>query len=254
MFRRERRLPNGEEFEEQTVETIIKESESQRPLHPIIKDFQQAVENNPDLKVQYSQMFVELPPEKQSQVRTYQEMFRLVNYIMLHYAPEYNETDLVGFPINAILNWIMATNRGCAAFLNEEANGYWRKVLNKWGEFLQSEASTYVLVSEEEWGWFGEKAMAAMPNFEKEFVCDPTKEHYGYTSWDDFFTRKFREGVRPITEGDNVIANACESSPYNLQHDVKMVDEFQIKKQPYSLKHMLADDSLACKFENGTVY
>ena len=260
LFRLGQWLPNDPKAEERFVEDLIKEIKSRRPLpyHPIIQDFDRAVENHPHLKMQYTQMFTEVThshsPTGKPQVRSYHQMFMLVNYIMQFYAPKYNKTDLVGFPINAILNWSMGTINGYAAFLNEEANWHWMKVLNQWGEFLKSPASTYVLVKDKDWGWFSSDALAAMPNFEEDFECDPTDEHYGFKSWDDFFVRKFREGRRPIAEGDNIIANACESHPYDLQYDVKLVDEFWAKEQPYSLKYMLGDDPLASKFENGTVY
>jgi len=88
------------------------------------------------------------------------------------------------------------------------------------------------------------------------FVCDPEKEHHGYKSWDDFFTRELKEGVRPIAspEDDNVIANACESKTYNVAHNVKARDRFWAKKQPYSVMDMLAFDPLAEQFVGGTVY
>jgi phosphatidylserine decarboxylase len=86
-------------------------------------------------------------------------------------------------------------------------------------------------------GWFGKDAMETMPNFAEEFECDPSAPHYGFNSWDDFFGRKFREGVRPVEDpdDDNVVANACESAPYRLAYNVKNQDIFWIKKCPYSL-------------------
>lgn len=92
--------------------------------------------------------------------------------------------------------------------------------------------------------------------FEDFFVCDPTKKHYGYKSWDDFFTREFRPEVRPTAnpDDDNVIANACESRPFALEHNVKLRDKFWIKGQPYSVSDMLAHDPLADQFAGGTVY
>ena len=93
---------------------------------------------------------------------------------------------------------------------------------------------------------FGEDARKAMPCFAIEFECDPSKPHYGFKSWDDFFTRKFRKGIRPIAapSDDRVIVNACESAPYKVQRNVKLRDRFWIKSQPYSLEHMLATTSL----------
>ena len=207
--------------------------------------------------MQYTQMFTEVThsqtPTELPQVKTYDQMFLLVNYIMTRWAPRYNKYGLVGFPINVILNWSMGTTNGYAAFLNEKANAHWKKVLDQWGEFLKSEQSRYVLV-DKPWGWFGESASAAMPNFVEEFECDPTAEYYGFKSWDDFFIRKFRDGVRPIAEGDDVIANACESLPYDLQENVQITDEFWIKEQKYSLKHMLNGDEYTSQFVGGTIY
>jgi phosphatidylserine decarboxylase len=98
--------------------------------------------------------------------------------------------------------------------------------------------------------------MKAMPNFAEDFVCDPGKPFYGFTSWDDFFTRQFRKGKRPVAspDDDSVIVNACESAPYRLARKVRQNDLFWIKAQPYSLNHMLDGDPLSAQFERGTIY
>ena len=95
-----------------------------------------------------------------------------------------------------------------------------------------------------------------MPNFTNEFKCDPRQPHYGFKSWDDFFTREFQPGVRPVAypKDDAVILNACESAPYRIARHVKLHDKFWIKSQPYSIAHMLANDNLAPLFVEGTVY
>jgi phosphatidylserine decarboxylase len=92
--------------------------------------------------------------------------------------------------------------------------------------------------------------------FEDMYICDPSKPKYGYTSWDDFFTRQVHDSARPVAspEDDNVIANACESRPFAVAHDVKLRDKFWIKGQPYSIKDMLSNDPLSEKFAGGTVY
>lgn len=55
-------------------------------------------------------------------------------------------------------------------------------------------------------------------------------------------------------DDDAVIVNACESAPYRIAKDVKLLDRFWIKAQPYSLQHMTAMDPLAGQFAGGTVY
>ena len=234
-------LPKDQKFIKKWLDDLIAEVASQPRvvLHPIIQEFKDTVDNDATLHMQYTQMFTEVThsqtPTELPQVKTYDQMFLLVNYIMTRWAPRYNEYGLVGFPINVILNWSMGTTNGYAAFLNEKANAHWKKVLDQWGEFLKSKQSRYVLV-DKPWGWFGEGASAAMPNFVEEFECDPNAEYYGFESWDDFFIRKFRDGVRPIAEGYDVIANACESLPYDLQEYVQLTDEFWIKvlAQPHA--------------------
>ena len=98
--------------------------------------------------------------------------------------------------------------------------------------------------------------MKAMPGFAQLYRCDPLKPHYGFKSWDDFFTREFRDGVRLIADpcDNRVIVNACESAPYMIQHNVSHKSQFWIKTQPYSICFMLANDSLAEQFVGGTVY
>ena len=228
-------------------------------VDPLIQKFWSLIDEDPTLHMQYTQMFTEVTksnaPGGSRQVHSYQMMFVLVNRIMKSWAPEFGEFGLVGFPINVILNWSMGTVNGYAAFLNDEANDFWKQVLNKWGEFLKSPDSCKVLV-DTPGGWFSEEALAKMPNFANEFKFEPQQPHYGYTSWDNFFTRQFKPGVRPVAfPGDmNVICNACESLPYNLQYNVSLRDEFWIKAQPYSLRHILNEDEHCPKFVNGTVY
>lgn len=142
-----------------------------------------------------------------------------------------------------------------------------KKVLNAWGEFLQSPESAKDALGTDGRGWFsdtGVKELSLTANraagtdhkFEDMFQCDPSKPHYGFNSWDHFFTRLFKEGARPVAspEDDNVIANACESKPFAYAHDIKLRDMFWIKGQPYSAKDMLAHDELAQQFEGGSVY
>ena len=182
-------------------------------------------------------------------------MLKLINGILTT-APTFNKTGLVGFPINAILDWPMGTPSGFAAFLNEKVNLQFMKILNQWAAFLNSPDSCYVLNNNPRSGWFGRDAMAAMPDFVKEFQCDPAQPHYGFTSWDNFFTRQFKDGQRPIAspEDNSVIVNACESAPYRIAKNVKLKDRFWVKAQPYSLKYMLANDPVAEQFVGGTVY
>lgn len=237
-----------------------------KPYHPVIQDFKDLIENDPELFMLFNLMFTQVPkkykenPAHDPQVRHYKEALDLMNHIMTN-GPDYNTSEVVGFPINAIFDYSMATTAGFAFFLNDKVNAQLKKILNEWGVFLSSKDSLKVLNKNAKSGWLGKDALAKMTEvagmkFEKAFECNPRAPHYGYTSWDNFFTREFRKGVRKIASpnDDSVIVNACESAPFKLVKGVKLRDKFWIKSQPYSLSHMLADDPLVSKFKGGTIY
>jgi phosphatidylserine decarboxylase len=257
-------LPSDQAFLDRWLEaTIQKTHAGEKVLHPVIADFQDLIESDAELYMLFNQMFEQVPrkppynkdPTGKPQVRGHRHMLQLLNTLMTH-APEYDQTCLVGCPLNTIFDWSMGTAAGFAAFLNERVNAQLKNVLNEWGRFLSSSDSTYVLNQHPHKGWFGADAQTAMPNFDKEFKCDPGEPHHGYRSWDDFFTREFRAGARPVAgpDDDAIIVNACESAPYRIARHVRQHDRFWIKSQPYSIAHMLADDSLAPQFIGGTIY
>ncbi len=259
-------LPSDQKTLNEWKEKLVQDADGEarkRPLFPVIQELKTLIENDPELYMLFTQMFTQIPhnpkyakdPMGEPQIQNYDQMLQLLNIIMTR-APEFNTTGLVGFPINAILDWPMGTEAGVSAFLNPKLNQQLKKILNQWAVFLASPDSRYVLNDDPEHGWFGRDAQKAMPTFVEDFVCDPSKPYYGFTSWDDFFTRVFREGRRPVAapDNDNVVANACESAPYRLATDVKLRDTFWIKGQPYSLSHMFGGDPMAEQFVGGTVY
>lgn len=230
---------------------------------PVVQEFKALIDNDPELYMLFTQMFEQIPrtapylndPVGNPQVRNYRDMLKLINQILTQ-APEYNKTDLVGFPINAIVNWAMGTPAGATAFLNPKVNRQLKKILTQWAVFLNSPDSLAVLNNDPEKGWLGRDALQAMPTLVQDFEVNPDLPHYGFKSWDDFFVRQFREGRRPVASpnDDNVIANACESAPYKLAKNVKWQDAFWLKDQPYSLSHMMDGDPLAQQFVGGTIY
>lgn len=181
-------------------------------------------------------------------------MLELFDLIIIE-APEYEQDDLVGFPINAILDWPMGTPGGFTVFVNPKVNEMFHKMFDVWAAFLSSPDSRYVLTTADN-GWFGAAASVAMPNFDQTFVCDPPALYKGFTSWDNFFTRLFRPGVRPVEfpNNDAIVNSACESTVYNIAYNIKALDQFWIKGEPYSLNHILNNDSFAPQFVGGTIY
>jgi phosphatidylserine decarboxylase len=254
-------------------------------LDPSIIALQNLVATHPPLTRLSQAMFTEIPPAYvndptgKPQVRDFTTMLRLVNMILKEGPQWFDVTDpptamgLIGFPINAILDWPMGTLAGYLFFLDPQVNEKWQGILNTWGAYLKTRSSTQCLNAEN--GWLSTDALnilAAKGNdgktdytFQQLYVCNPTLPNFGFTSWDAFFTRKFNTGIRPIAYPDNkptpdqphpsrVIINACESTPLQFVTNVKLSDSFWIKQQPYSLVNMLDNDPLTSQFVGGSVY
>jgi phosphatidylserine decarboxylase len=183
------------------------------------------------------------------------ELMSIIDYLMT-YAPPFSETGLIHCPLNAVLDWPMCMPSGYALFRDPALNAQIKRVLNCWSGFLDGPHSRGHLDTSSPDGWFSAEADARIGL--SQFVCDPARPHWGFASWNQFFTRQFREGMRPVDEPENrkVIVSSCEAAPYNIQHDVKLDDTFWIKSQPYSLCDMFTAShaDLAQAFVGGSVY
>ena len=127
------------------------------PLVAPIAGLKALVEQDPLLHQQAQGMFDEAwqhehsTPLGQVQVRSFDEFLQLLNGIMTTAPEAYQDVQtqepagLIGFPINALLNWPMATAAGYDFFANALVNQQLRKILGYWADFLQGPASRYVL-------------------------------------------------------------------------------------------------------------
>jgi len=274
----------------------LKKSVRERPrdlIEPIL-EFERMVDSDRVLHANVAMMFAEAyrlrktTPLGEPEVKTFHEFLVLLNGIMTTAPEAYQTTSsggelqpagLIGFPINALLDWPMATAYGYDVFANALVNQQLKKILGYWSKFLVSPESRYVLTQPEEKidptttviAWLSDQAQKEMVSvataavgegptfsgtFPQIFNCDPSDPYYGFKSWDDFFIRTFASGARPVSSpgDDSVIVNACESAPFALQRDVALSAQFWLKGQPYSLENMLNWDDYTPQFAGGTVY
>jgi phosphatidylserine decarboxylase len=280
-------LPRDRGVIAQWVRDKIKEAEKSKDLalNPKVAEFQQFVNGNQVLQTLANEMFSEIPniPEYQNDpvghksLENFDQFIAVLNLILQQGPQFYDISDpstamgLIGFPINAALDWPMGTTAGYTFWLLKEVNAAFQPVLNYWGAFLASSASLSCL--DEKSGWLSPDAQSILLNhaedptatFQQVFLCDQTAPYFGFKSWDDFFTRQFQPGLRPIGAPDHatdpsipdptlVIDNACESAPLQVVTNVKYNDTFWVKTQPYSLNNMLNFNTLASQFTGGTVY
>ena len=60
-------------------------------------------------------------------------------------------------------------------------------------------------------GWFCPAALKWVKY--SDYYADPSKPHYGYKSWHDWFIREVKPEARPIDTDPNVIVNSSDSYP-----------------------------------------
>lgn len=183
------------------------------------------------------------------------ELMSIIDYLMT-YAPPFSETSLIHCPLNAVLDWPMCMPSGYALFRDPALNARLKQVLNCWCGFLSGPHSRAHLSEASPNGWFSAEADRRIDL--AQFVCDPSEPYWGFESWNAFFTRRFREGMRPVDAPDDqkVIVSACEAAPYAIRHHVKPDDTFWIKSQPYSLQDIFTsgEPHLTSAFAGGSVY
>jgi phosphatidylserine decarboxylase len=251
-------LPGDPRHVSKWLEGTIAEAEQRKAsLHPVVREFREMIENGPVMNMYFTLMFEEQahfapkPGSGDVKLENYEQMLAVMNHVLTT-APTFDTTGMVGCPINAILDYPMITPAGLAAFANQTVNDILRKLLSVWADFLDSESSRYVL-NDSPSGWLSPVASSSLHL--DEFEMKPDAQFGGFKSWNDFFVRRFKPGMRPVARPDDhkAIVSACESQPYRIQTDVKEHDTFWLKSQPYSLRHML-NGNFVEQFVGGTVY
>jgi phosphatidylserine decarboxylase len=275
-------LPNDPKKRSRWLAHFLRDVEKNRQqragtlaLKQSVQDLKDLIEDSAQLSMLFRSMFEEIPFSHrfdpvggEYNIVDYNHLLELFNEIM-DKPPKYNENMMIALPFTLLLEWPMATRGGLAAFLQKDLNEKLGAVLNEWGAYLadSTKDSKKVLTNDPndpyyKDSWLSKPARDIMKardplhrEFEEVYKCVKDAPYLGFTDWDHFFTREFLPGARPVEdESDNTVTSGCESAPYAIKQKVKLREEFWIKGQPYSLKHMLDSEADAKKFAGGTVY
>ncbi|KAI0449021.1 Phophatidylserine decarboxylase-domain-containing protein [Xylaria acuta] len=248
-----------------------------------IQEFDRVVKSSARFRMLAAAMLDEVPnkepyltdPVGTATIKDYEELLDAFDLIVKTKAPQWSMSEykggLIGFPFNAILDWPMATPSGYAFFLEPQINEKLKAILNAWRKDVLSTGKSLYVITTESNGWLSEQALKAIEDdtnidgqqlkFTELFKCDPVNDpaHWGFTSWDDFFVRRFKDinTLRPVQFPTDTkwIVNSCESKPFSRQTNVKEYDSFWLKGQPYSVAEMLNyEPQYTNKFVGGTVY
>lgn len=245
------------------------DAQPEQKLSPATQRLKDAIEAKSHLYMHFTEMFTEIPREEQqghnqTVVRDYNHMLQLLSHIVKTAPPP--GLGIPVPPMALILTNPANTASGLAAFSDPEVNVLIKAILNEWADFLGS-ADSLPFVQNGVDGWLDKNSLAELEqvanleigkpsSFAELFECDAHDKYYGFRSWDDFFTRRFRPHMRPVAhaDDDSVVVNACESVPHTVGMKAKLRDTFFIKDQPYSVLDMLGHYPIAEKFDDSTVY
>lgn len=189
-------------------------------------------------------------------IESYDGFFDILSEIITT-TPSFNDTLMVGTPLNSFLGIAMGTESGQALFHDTTFNQQFKKVLNAWNDYLKSSESLDKLDinhPEKEGSWISREAWQA--GVWDQMVYDKTRPGYGYDSWNSFFTRKFVAGARPFMGDPATDINiGCETVPWRYQDNLALETRFWIKEADYSLLDLFGGQKQWAElFEGGQIY
>lgn len=224
-----------------------------KKVKAVIQEFRELLYKDTVVRMYVAKMIDQIPVRhKNHRIKNSEDLLQLLEAVLTR-APEYNKSALVGCPMSAIVVWTMGNPAGFAAYRNEKINKMFQKLLFVWAEFLNSADSLYVLNSTDK-GWMCCDARDKLKMSNYRYKEDA--EHWGFKSWNDFFSRKLAPKARPIEapKDDKIITSACDSTVHRITHNIEKFKHFWIKEQPYSLNDMLADDPDVDEFVGGSIF
>lgn len=169
-------LPSDKNFLTNWVAKKVEVAKTQTgALSPSVAALRDAIYADPILYMSFTSMYDDIPQGYNDQVKDFETMLQVIN-LVLNEAPCYSviedQIGLVGFPINAILDWAMGTTGGYLAFTNATVNQKLQAILDDWKNFLASQDSQYVLTDGPIFsrlpdytnpvGWFSPEALEAI--------------------------------------------------------------------------------------------
>lgn len=101
-------------------------------------------------------------------------------------------------------------------------------------------------------GWWQRRSFtkSKVEPFIQEFGVDASEFEGPFSSFNDFFIRKLKAGVRPIGTTDVVMP---ADGRYLFFKDINKVDGFLVKGEKFDLRSFLMDDQLATEYQNSSM-
>ncbi|HVR39742.1 MAG TPA: phosphatidylserine decarboxylase family protein [Thermoanaerobaculia bacterium] len=243
-----------DDFLDDLSKIVAKRKAKKKKLRsPAVRALQQLIELDGIVRMYVTQMLRE--PQQKHTIYTIDGMLHALDEIV-ETAPAFNPNPalLNNFPVSSLFTYMMMTPGGEAAFRNTQFNGAIRVVLQEWCAYLDSAASRYVLTTDRD-GWLSQPAYQMNQLFQ--FVIpDQSKPHWGFPSFNAYFHREIKSEFRPLAGPRNpkVVVSANDGTVVKISRNIKKIDDFWLKGEPYSLINMLNGHKYVDRFVGGDVF
>jgi phosphatidylserine decarboxylase len=195
-----------------------------------------------------------LPGAPPSTIQTIDELLTALDQITKT-APLYNANPAQrhAFPMSSLFAYMMMTIAGESLFRVASFNDMIAKILREWCQYLDGADSAKVL-NETPSGWLCEASVKELTL--DDYVLDRKKPHWGFKSYNDFFHREIKKEARPVSDphDQKVIVSANDGNLVSIARNVKRLDRFWIKGEPFSLDDMLNRSKYVDRFVGGDVF
>ena len=166
-------------------------------LHPVITEFQELIDTDPLVRMYVNQMIAQVPatkPYSKRHLESVDQLLRLINEV-LTMAPEFGPA-MVATPLGAILDWTMGTPAGFAAYPRPADQRDAQEDPDRLVRVPQQPRLARMCSTTRRRAGSPPRRQRAVGI--EQFEYDPQDEHWGFASWNDFFTRRFKDGARPV--------------------------------------------------------
>ncbi|GAB2729474.1 phosphatidylserine decarboxylase family protein [Kitasatospora kifunensis] len=188
------------------------------------------------------------------QLQPFQGVDHLLNGVdqVITTAPEYhpNPDERILFPLSALFAPLSLTPAGQSAFRHPEFSTALRGALTAWCAFLDSPQSRQVL-TETGNGWL--TPQAAEQNRLHEYVIpDRDAEHWGFTSFNDYFHRRIRPEARPVATNPKAVVAPGDGTVLRVDRNIGKKAVLPLKGRPYALAEMFNHHAYTDQFIGGS--
>ncbi|MFE4934968.1 phophatidylserine decarboxylase associated domain-containing protein [Streptomyces sp. NPDC056649] len=219
-------------------------------LSSSVAALKQVIEADQNVQTLVTGMLGALP----RQFRPFQDVDHLLKCVdqVITTAPEYHADPdkRILFPLSALFAPLSLTEAGTAVFRLPAFNTALRGVLKAWCAFLDSPQSRYVLTGTGN-GWLTPQA-AEQNQLDDYVIPDPNAEHWGFTSFNDYFHRRIKPEARPVAADPNAVTAPGDATITRIDRNIGKKGAIPLKGQSYAPADMFNHHPFGDRFVGGT--